>query len=144
MTPLAQSRAFTNALTLLASLLSAHVAAADPVRTTTTQGPSAAQSSGVTVLGSSPTLDPKPNTEHAIIVDAIEAIARKRAELPWLGARTSEVEPGGNTKGGDRFGFYRHFEAGSVFWIPGSPAFEVHGAIREPGLGEFVPRLSQK
>lgn len=64
---------------------------------------------------------------------ALRAIDQARLRHEWLGAAVSEVSPA--TKG---FGWYRHFENGSVFraGLAGElDAFEVHGAIRDKWAG---------
>lgn len=58
--------------------------------------------------------------------DAEAAIQRKYNEFNWFGQPTGEMVLGADTRG-----YCRHFQQGSIFWLPTWGAHEVHGAIRD-------------
>src|SRR5579884_3153806 len=58
--------------------------------------------------------------------EAESAIQRKYDEFNWFGSPTSDIELGADARG-----YYRHFQHGSIFWLPSWGAHEVHGAIRD-------------
>jgi len=58
--------------------------------------------------------------------DAEAAIQAKRDQFAGFGNATSEVQTGSDGRG-----YFRHYQGGSIFWLPGIGAHEVHGAIRD-------------
>jgi LGFP repeat len=60
------------------------------------------------------------------LFEAQAAIQRKYNEFSWFGQPTGDM-----ALGSDARGYYRHFQQGSIFWLPAWGAHEVHGAIRD-------------
>ena len=58
--------------------------------------------------------------------DAEAAIQAKRDQFAGFGNPTTDVQTGSDGRG-----YYRHFQGGSIFWLPQWGAHEVHGAIRD-------------
>ena len=60
------------------------------------------------------------------LFEAQAAIQRKHSEFSWFGQPMIDM-----ALGSDARGYYRHFQQGSIFWLPAWGAHEVHGTIRD-------------
>jgi len=58
--------------------------------------------------------------------EAERAINAKRQQFGGFGQPTSDF-----STGRDGQGYFRHYQGGSIFWLPTWGAHEVHGAIRD-------------